>query len=136
MAGGRKPSRDAKKLANVTAESNHEEATPRFCLRHLVDGFNVDALDKDGRAALAVAMAKRAQLTWRQIKQADRHGLGTEFIPAHQIKAPIPTHFSDSDRFMVFRYRGKLPMVGVRTGDTFHILWVEANFDDLYPHGS
>ena len=135
MPRGTKPGRNAKPLTKVVPEPNRDEATPRFCLRHLAPGYDVAALDRNARAALAMTLAQRAQLTWREIKQADRHGAGTEMIPAGQIKPTIPRHFSDADRFMVFRYHGKLPMVGVRAGDTFHILWLEAQFNDVYRHG-
>jgi hypothetical protein len=137
VAPGAKPPGNQKKLEKVpaAAEVNHEKSTPRFCLRHLVNGFGVSALETSGRAAFAVALEKRAQMTWQEIKQAPKHGLGTEMIPAAQIKASIPTQFSDSERFMVFRYDGKLPMGGVRAGDTFHVLWLEPTFGALYNHG-
>ena len=52
-----------------------------------------------------------------------------------QIKAPIPQQFGDRDKFMVFRYHGKLPMGGVRVGDVYHVLWIEPEFNRLYDHG-
>lgn len=74
-------------------------------------------------------------MKWRDILLAPRHGLGSEFIPAGQIKAPIPEAFQDRDRFLVLRYNGKLPMGGIRINDVFHVLWIEAAFGDLYNHG-
>lgn len=137
MARGTKPNRNARPLVNdVPPGPNFDEMTPRFCLRHLVAGFDVNALDKDGRAAFATTLANRAQMTWREIKQAGRHKAGTELIPAAKIQESIPERFSDAEKFMVFRYNGKLPMVGVRAGDTFHVLWLAASFNDVYDHGS
>ena len=37
---------------------------------------------------------------------------------------------------MVLRYKGKLPMAGIRVQDVLHILWIEPHFGDLYDHGS
>jgi len=35
---------------------------------------------------------------------------------------------------MAFRYMGKLPMLGVRVREVFHLLWVERQFGDVYDH--
>ncbi len=132
-----RPSRrgPAAPLAAPTAPPDYDSETPKFCLRYLQPGFDVNALADDGRAAFAIALAKRAQMTWREITLADRHGLGSEFIPARQIKPAIPEAFQDSERFLVLRYHAKLPMAGVRVRDVLHLLWIEPRFNDLYPHG-
>lgn len=36
---------------------------------------------------------------------------------------------------MVFRYSDRLPMAGVRVGDTFHVVWIERQYGELYDHG-
>jgi len=74
-------------------------------------------------------------MTWKQIKLADRHGLGSELVPAAQIRPSVPAAFEDREKFLVLRYNGTLPMVGVRAEDTFHILWIERNYGDVYDHG-
>jgi hypothetical protein len=74
-------------------------------------------------------------MRWIDIHQSGRHAAGTESIQAEQIKAPIPTKFADQEKFMAFRYFGKLPMVGVRIRDVFHVLWIERQFGDVYDHG-
>jgi len=43
--------------------------------------------------------------------------------------------FQDQDKFMVFRYYGKLPMAGVWVADVYHVLWIEPEFGKLYDHG-
>lgn len=109
--------------------------TPRFCLRHLQPGFDVDALTLSQRADLATALAKRSRMLWQDIIRADRHGLGLETLPSKAIKPDLPTQFRDQLKFMVLRYSGRLPMVGVRTADTFHIVWIEAEYGQVYDHG-
>ena len=37
---------------------------------------------------------------------------------------------------MVLRYDGFRPMAGVRTADTFHVIWIELEFGRLYDHAS
>jgi hypothetical protein len=117
------------------APPDYEDTSPKFCLNFLRDGFDVHALDPDGQAAFAKTLQKLACSKWKDLITAPRHGQGTELIQASQIKAPIPPQFQDQDKFMVFRYNGKLPMVGVRVRDVYHVLWIEPKFGDLYDHG-
>jgi hypothetical protein len=117
------------------APPNYDDESPKFCLNFLRDGFDVNALDALGQAAFAKTLQKLASMRWKDLITADRHGHGTELMPAAQIKAPIPPQFQDQERFMVFRYYGLLPMAGVRVGDVFHILWIEPAFGRLYDHG-
>jgi hypothetical protein len=115
---------------------DHSAGHPKFCLRFLHHDFNVEKLTREQRADFALTLQRLSSLTWAEIQQFRRHTYGTEMIPRGQIKPTAPTVFDDQSRFMMFRYSGNLPMGGVRAGDTFHILWLEAAFDDLYNHGS
>jgi hypothetical protein len=108
-----------------------------FCLHHLHADYDVRALDdKDKQAQLALTIHQCAQMRWIDIHQAGRHGAGTESIPADQIRAPIPPKFADQEKFTAFRYHGKLPMVGVRINDVFHLLWIERQFGEVYDQGA
>lgn len=129
-----KPSSSAK-LTQPPSPINYDGQTPKFCLRYLLQDFNVDTLDVDKRAHFAVALQRRATMTWREIIMAPRHKLGAENIPRRVIKAPIPRAFEDADLFLVLRYCGKLPMAGIRVRDVFHIIWIEPEFGRLYDHG-
>ena len=131
-----KPSLTAKGLQPLSPPRDYQQSTPVFCLHHLQSDFDVKALqDKDSQAQLAITMHRCAQMRWIDIHQAARHGAGTESIPADQIRAPIPPKFAGQEKFTAFRYRGKLPMVGVRINDVFHVLWVERQYGDVYDHG-
>jgi len=82
----------------------------------------------------AEAIFRRKCLTWKQIRQLPRHGLGTEKIPKSSIKAPIPQFITDDvNDFLAFRYHGKRPMVGYRQKDIFFVLWFDSDFT-LYEH--
>jgi hypothetical protein len=134
---GRKPLGTNDKLPQATVAINFDSEAPKFCLTHLQNGFDATSLkDNRSKASFAEALQKRSRMTWSEIKQADRHGLGTEFIPKNKIRGPIPPGFADADRFMMLRYDGKLPMGGIRIGDILHILWIEPEFNKLYAHGS
>jgi hypothetical protein len=132
-----KPAANDEKLrTSLSGAHDYNQSTPVFCLHHLHRDYDVKAIgDKEGQAQLALTMHKCAQMQWKQIHQAGRHASGTEQIPADQIRAPIPPKFSDQEKFMAFRYNGKLPIVGVRINDVFHVLWVERQYGDVYDHG-
>jgi hypothetical protein len=109
--------------------------TPKFCLKHLQYGYDVKALPEAQQADFAVALQNRANLTWTELTLAPHHGLGSEPIPAAKIRPSVPTVFSDAEDFLVFRYSGLKPMVGVRARDVFHVVWIERQFGEVYDHG-
>ena len=74
-----------------------------------------------------------ALLSWNELIHHRRHGLGYEKIPKRLIKPAIPEHL-DLETYLAFRHQGNLPFVGFRTGDVFHVLWVERRYNDLYNH--
>lgn len=134
--GSRKPARNDEKLQTPSQARDYNQATPVFCLHHLHPDYDVKSLDdKEKQAQLALTINRCAQRRWIDIHQAGRHGAGTESIPADQILAPVPPKFADQEKFTAFRYHGKLPMVGVRINDVFHLLWVERHFGEVYDHG-
>lgn len=133
---GRKPRSAKTQLTPPTIAVNFDDETPKFCLAHLQRGFDVNSLDPKGKAFFAETLQDRSKMTWSEIKMSDKHGAGTELIPRRDIRGPIPEGFQSEDRFMMLRYRGKLPMGGVRINDVLHILWIEPKFGDLYDHGS
>jgi hypothetical protein len=117
------------------AGTSTDGQTPTFCLHHLGSPYCVTDCDRDDKAAFAETLRKLSHLTWGQIKQAPRHGLGCEKIPRNLIGGSIPAVVTeDVESFLAFRFSGKKPMVGYRQGAMFHILWLDHDFS-LYPHG-
>lgn len=131
---GKRPKPSRKTLPEPEPPANHDNATPKFCLHHLCDGFDVPALEARQQAELAKTLQRLANLQWKQLLTAQRHGNGSEWLPRSIIRAKVPPAFEDSDRFLAFRYDGNLPMVGARVADVFHILWIEPQFNRLYKH--
>ncbi len=117
-----------------TSGQDSNAMTPKFCLAHIGNGHCLEHLSSAQRSAFALAIQKRCEMTWQQITLADRHGLGLETLPADQIKPQIPARFSDREKFLVLRYDGNLPMIGARTQDVFHVLWIEGAFGEVYEH--
>jgi hypothetical protein len=76
---------------------------------------------------------RMSRMTWLELRQADRHGMGSEKIERGAIKRPIPAHISEDVPLLAFRFSGKKPMVGYRMLGTFHIIWFDCKFT-LYDH--
>ncbi len=114
--------------------SSHDDSHPIFCLRYLQSGFDLEECTKDQQAAFAKALRKRSQMSWYEIKNAPKHGLGLEKISRNSIKAPIPKHITeDVEYFIALRFFTKAPMVGYRIRNVFHIVWLDPKFT-LYKH--
>jgi hypothetical protein len=122
------------KINLPTEEPDANKRTPKFCLKHTQSGYDVSRLTAEQKADFAMALHKRAKMTWTEIILAHKHGLGSENLPANSIKPSVPSQLEGTETFMVLRYSGKLPMVGFRSLDTFHIIWIEQAFGDLYNH--
>lgn len=108
-----------------------------FSLRHCTDSgpFGFDGLDQECKAAFASAMHTRRSMTWRELRNAPRHGLGQERIAVSAINASIPSHVAEGGHtLIVFRFNGKAPMVGYRDGAVFYVLFFDPDFR-LYKHG-
>lgn len=110
---------------------------PVFSFEHMPQGsgWSVNCCQLEDRAQLSAKLYQLSSLTWMQISQAPRHGLGTEIIPRNQIASPVPSSVTEDTSLLAFRFSGKKPMVGYRDGRVFHVLWLDWNFS-LYPHGS
>lgn len=111
---------------------SNEDRYPKFSLRLLQNSCGLDKCNKDERAALIDKFAELSRLTWGQIRQAPRHGLGCETIDANSMKVPVPEDVN-KDRLIAFRFCGLAPMIGVRREATFYVLWLDRDFS-AYPH--
>jgi hypothetical protein len=131
---GNRPSASRTSFAAPSTPVSLDSEPPKFSLHFLCPDFDVHALDAEGQAAFAKTLQKLSSSSWADLKRAQRHGQGSELIPAGEIKAPIPSQFQGEPKFMVFRYRGMLPMAGVRVRDVYHVLWIEPEFGRLYAH--
>lgn len=92
--------------------------------------YGLEVCDIADLKALVCQMKKLCSMTWNQVRSSPRHGLGTEKI--NSINEPIPPD-CENNQLLAFRYNGKKPMVGVRKGSVFEILYLDTDFT-LYRH--
>ena len=81
-----------------------------------------------------MSMFRRKSLSWAQIRNSPKHGLGTEKISKDAIDEPLPRHLKEDADLLAMRFWTKAPMVGYRDGRIFYVLWLDPNFS-LYDHG-
>ena len=134
--------RGAKPKQAAFGKPRSEEATPDpdrlppvFSFEHMRagNGYSIECCQDDQRAALALRLFKLSQITWLQIRQAPRHGLGSETINRSAIHPALPAVVTDDVKLIAIRYNGMRPMVGYRNGRVFHVLFIDHSMD-LYPH--
>ena len=130
----KKPSKNNSKFT-ASDEPNYNEMPPIFSLERIQNTkYCFTKLNKDMQAAFATSIYKRRDITWKQIAQEGRHGLGYEKIAKDSIDPPLPRFITeDINSFMAFRFSGKKPMVGYRQKNIFYILWFDLDFT-LYDH--
>ena len=97
--------------------------------------YDLDACQLQEKGDFVDALYKRSQLTWNEIRNAPKHGLGSEKIPQNRIQASIPPHVTLEVTFLAFRFSGRKAMVGYRQGRILYVLWLDRDFT-LYDHGS
>lgn len=131
----KRPAKEAGKhvKAHEAKEESPETQPPLFSLRYLSGDYCLSQCERDEKAAFADALHTFSKMTWAQIKQAGRHGLGQEKIARSAIQTGIPRHISEDVHFIALRFQGKKPMVGYRVGAVFYVLWIDRNFT-LYSH--
>lgn len=112
-----------------------DDQRPHFSLVHMVRGSHcLESCDGDGRAAFASALWRRSQLTWAELRQAGRGGLGYERIPRDSIRVPVPSSVTpEVDSFLSFGSGGPMRLIGYRTGVLFHVIWFDTSFE-VYTH--
>lgn len=138
MAKGKLKAPQADQGARIKAHASSNETPdakkPIFCFEHMVNGYCVETVSKDQKAALADALFKRSRMTWGQLKLAHRHGLGYEKIGRGSFKVGIPACVKEDVDLIAFRFMAMAPMVGFRDGQVFRVLWLDHNFS-VYDHG-
>lgn len=79
-------------------------------------------------------LVKLSQLSWIDIQNSPRHGLGTEKIAINAIKPNCPEFITEDVSFLLaLRFDGKKPILGHRNKFIFHVLFIDRDFT-VYNH--
>lgn len=123
------------KKVGAASSDNPDTMPPIFSFEKMRDGsgYSVNCCDQENQAAAIKSLFKLSRLNWQEIRNAPRHGLGTEKISRTSLKAAIPSGISEDVTFLAIRYNGKRPMLGYRDGRTFFVIFLDHNFS-AYDH--
>lgn len=136
MANKLKPKEaDQGKRLSTHPSEDPDRLPPKFCLRGMRPGFSVQDCTKEEKAQFADRLYRLSRMTWAELRQAPRKGLGWEIIQRSSLKRDaVPLSLTDDAQIIAFRCIGDAPMVGYRSKDgVFNILWIDRAFD-LYKH--
>jgi hypothetical protein len=129
-----KPPKGGKNIKPPNIPVSTDSLVPTFCLEHLQSDYCLMRCEKDEKTAFADTLYKLSRSTWGQLLQRHKHKGGYEKIPQRAIRAAIPPIVSPDSNIYVFRFHELKPMVGIREGSLFRILWLDRDFT-LYDHG-
>lgn len=114
--------------------TDYDREKPTFCLRFIDPQYCISKCDRDEKSAFVDKIFRMSQMTWLQLRMADRHGMGSEKLARAAIRRPIPAQISEEVAILAFRFSGLKTMVGYRQGQMFHVVWFDRDFT-LYDHG-
>ena len=110
---------------------------PLFSFKWLQNYSFVNCADANFFQHFLQRLQKLSDLGWKEIRVSGRHQYGMEKISRKDIKLQaLPRIVTpDIDEFVVFRAVGdNRPMIGLLQGKIFHVIFIEANFGDVYCH--
>lgn len=108
---------------------------PVFCFQHLQKDFCISSCSNDEKQALIDKLGQLSQLTWRQLREAGRSGVGYEIIAQNSMRVSIPFHVPKLENLIRFKFKGNAPVVGYRNKRIFHVLWIDGKLK-VYSHGA
>jgi hypothetical protein len=107
---------------------------PVFCFRHIQKDYSISHCEQNEKISLLERLHTLSLMTWQQIRQAHRHGLGSEKIAQSALRVGIPVSITPDVTFYALRFDGMKPMVGYITeGFIFHIVYLDRGFK-VYRH--
>lgn len=71
---------EGKRVKSQQNQSNPDLQKPIFSFEYLDRQYSISQCTKDEKAALIDTLDKLSQLSWRELRQAPKHGLGYEKI--------------------------------------------------------
>ncbi|GHT67151.1 hypothetical protein AGMMS50239_29820 [Bacteroidia bacterium] len=110
---------------------------PIFCFKYLREISIKGSTDADFFVNFLLRLQKLSDLGWEEIRKAPKHGFGTEQIPINKLKPKdYPSIMTpDVTHLTVFRANGdNRPFLGIQNKDIFHVIFIEAKFNDIYNH--
>lgn len=130
---------NSKKISVGEISDLSEVDHPLFSFKYLSDVSLKDCKDYSFFLDFILRLQKLCVLGWNEIRLSHKHSYGMEPIPYDDIKPKdkLPSFVTREVELDVFRAAGdNRAFVGLQKGKIFYIFFIEANFGDIYNHGS
>lgn len=114
-----------------------DDHPPAFSFEKMQDksGSSFNCCQDDDRLHLAKRIFMLSRTPWKTIRAAPSSGFGSEEMPRHRIKRPIPNSVTeDVTSFTCLHFVSTKRFVGYRVGQIFYVLWIDHDFS-VYDHG-
>ena len=122
------------KTRDTVAEVDDSDLKPPvFSFEYLQAGWCIHDCQQEERSKMLDRLRRISQISWREIRQLDRHAYGTEIIDREILKVGIPSFLTADVKLLAFRAFDLVAMVGYRKGRIFHVIWIDREFK-LYAH--
>lgn len=125
----REPER-GKRLKRREEGTSTDDFKPLFSLSYIAKGYCVKDCEKEEQAAVALALQDISYLTWKELKNASRRGIGYENI--YFISKTIP-EIATKKQLIAFRIGKLARLIGFRERQTFFIIWIDTK-GEVYKH--
>jgi len=125
------------KINTIDKEKIKADNYPVFCFKYLSDISIKKCTDPKFFYDFLMRLQKLSALGWAEIRKSHRHAYGLEPIPLYKIRPQVlPDSITpDVKHLHAFRAGGNnLPFLGIQLNNIFRILFIEANFGDIYEH--
>lgn len=119
-----------KRLKAREEDTGTDHLLPLFSLSYVEKGFCVKDCEKSEQAAVVLALRYISTMTWRELKNASRRGMGYENIYSINKNRP---EIANNKQLIAFRVGKLFRLVGFRERQTFFILWVDPK-GQVYSH--
>ena len=108
---------------------------PVFSFKHLQDVSFVECKDAKFFKGFLKRLKRYSELGWKQMATDKKHGYGWEILPQESMKPKLPKFVTPEVDLMVLRASNdNKALVGFREWNVFHVLFIEAQFNDIYQH--
>jgi hypothetical protein len=108
--------------------------TPLISFKHVMQKYCPSNCEMAELRSLTRRLCDWSKMTWQQIIQAPRQGLGLETIGDGSLKQ-APPRITPDQRVLSFRIHGIARMLGIRDGQTLFVFAID-RAGDWYDHGS
>lgn len=109
---------------------------PKFSFEFLSGKYCISNCESREKAEVISTLHKLSKLSWREIYQLGKSGIGYEQFDLSQLHCSYPHDetFLNLDKITVFHKEQKIPIIGFKIEEVYYIFCIDRTFD-AYDHG-